>query len=161
MGGISTNTISRIIIICIYRYIIYNNIIYIMLAYDTKLRVHTWPSCRAHCRDQTTLYGGGGGSTSEPDKRRLVNQRARRPGPDRARTGPHASRAYNTTSRSSYLVRHRCRHECERYYIIIIIYCYPNRTWPPLLIRSDGIVILLYCALTPVLSRCRRWPTRR
>lgn len=73
-----------------------------MLAYDTKLRVHTLLSCRAHCRDRTKLYsgGGGGGSTSEPDKRRLVNQRARRSGPDRTRTGPHASRVqHNIASR--------------------------------------------------------------
>lgn len=69
-----------------------------MLAYDTKLRVHTLLSCRAHCRDRTKLYGGG--STSEPDKRRLVNQRARRSVPDRTRTGPHASRVqHNIASR--------------------------------------------------------------
>lgn len=51
-------------------------------------------SCHAYCRDQTTTlhtHNDGGGSTSERDKRRLVNQRARWDGPDRAGNGPHAS----------------------------------------------------------------------
>jgi len=126
-----------------------------MRAYDTKLRVHTRPSCRAHCRDRTTLYGGGGGSTSEPDKRRLVNQRARRPGPDRARTGPHASRVEHNIA-SSYLGCCR-RHELRDiiylyyYYYYLLLSCPYFATAANIVTFRPYHLILLYCyALTPV-----------